>query len=389
MSDPRRIHLAYLDGIRGWAAVFVAIHHCWGHVATRANIPPAPRWFTIFIPFKYGTVAVAVFIVLSGYCLMIPAARSPTLELPGGVLQFIKRRARRILAPYYAALVLALGLAAALPRMAHVTPPTFTVENLAAHALLVHNWFEHLQWTIDPPMWSIAAEWQIYFVFALALLPVFRRFGLLVTVPVGFLIGAVPMLTGHWFIFPWYVGLFSIGLAAAAVNIMPRYAGLMLNPIALERWSIGLWVLAWGITLAKIKALGWQHPLPDTLIGLATATFLLASTERYKQGMTPSFVVRFLEHPVSAKLGEFSYSTYLVHGPVLAVFDLPLVDRAITIVPSFFFLVLVAVPAALVASYAFHRAFERPFMSQKGLMIQAHTPALAADVALGPRQSKI
>ena len=49
------------------------------------------------------------FIVLSGYSLMIPAARNGG-ELVGGFRRYIFRRARRILPPYYAALICSIAL---------------------------------------------------------------------------------------------------------------------------------------------------------------------------------------------------------------------------------------------------------------------------------------
>src|ERR1017187_9473039 len=104
-------HLAFLDGLRGIAALNVAFTHAWGVTYRRVASDPPPDWFMavrqFFIP---GDWSVCAFIVLSGFCLPLPIARNVEKQLPGGVIHYIKRRARRILPAYYAALALSLGV---------------------------------------------------------------------------------------------------------------------------------------------------------------------------------------------------------------------------------------------------------------------------------------
>jgi peptidoglycan/LPS O-acetylase OafA/YrhL len=57
------------------------------------------------------------------------------------------------------------------------------------------------------------------------------------------------------------------------------------------------------------------------------------------------------------RAGQFSYSTYLIHGPVmLAIFSAG-------IVCGFWTALAVVIPSVYVASYLFFLAFERPFLS--------------------------
>lgn len=365
MSDPRRVHLAYLDGIRGLAALFVVLHHAWQFVMLRPGIAHPPRWFAAMTVFKYGQYAVVVFIVLSGYCLMLPVARSGATELAGGVRGFFSRRARRILMPYYAALGISLLLTALIPRIAQPGDAPFAAANVIAHALLVHNWFESLQWTIDGPLWTVALEWQIYFVFALMLLPLWRRVGPLPTVLIAYGLGLLPMLAGYRFASPWFIGLFAFGMLAAWINFArePQPFGPR-DAEGWEKWSLGFACAVVVLTACKLPALVTPHPLIETLLGLATATFLIASTRRLQRLQAPSLLARVFEHPVAIKLGVFSYSVYLFHYPVLRALSLPISDAQLPAVQSFAILVFVAVPVVMVASYAFHRAFERPFMTE-------------------------
>ncbi|HMJ13183.1 MAG TPA: acyltransferase [Polyangiaceae bacterium] len=391
MPESGRVHLAYLEGVRGWAAVFVALHHIWQFVVMRPDLGAVPPWFTLTAFFKFGGYAVPVFIVLSGYCLMLPVVRSGRAELSGGVRKFAQRRARRILIPYYAALGLTLLLIACYPRLSQQTfsqwdtaLPALSVASVVSHVLLVHNWFAHLQWTIDPPMWSVATEWQNYFVFALVLLPLWRRFSALTTLALAFALGLSPMLLGYGFASPWFLGLFACGMFAAAINFDPACSFGPEKPLTWEKAGAVFGVLVAVITVAnsKLHAFIGPHPLPDILVGFGMTCFLVATTRRLQFGMRSTLLARFLEHPVSMKLGEFSYSIYLIHYPIIAVVYLPLLDERLGPVQMFAALVAGALPLALLVAYGFHRVFEKPFMRRPGretLRATASLPDTTAD----------
>jgi len=95
-APPRR--LAGLDGVRGLAALFVVVNHVFLRAFPGYPVDRAPFWAAWFI---YGRFAVVVFIVLSGFSLALsPARQGWRLD---GVSRFARRRARRILPPYWAA----------------------------------------------------------------------------------------------------------------------------------------------------------------------------------------------------------------------------------------------------------------------------------------------
>lgn len=115
-----RVRLHFLDGMRGLSAFYVLLFHA--HWQADWYFQPAPlSGLTAAISslLDYGHAAVAVFIVLSGYCLMLPVARSGGLSIPGGVGAYLLRRARRIMPPYYAAIGVSLLLIACLPALSH------------------------------------------------------------------------------------------------------------------------------------------------------------------------------------------------------------------------------------------------------------------------------
>jgi len=97
-----RVKLEFLDGLRGLAAFYVLLHHLYDPF----GIPRALTYPLSIL--RFGHYAVGAFIVLSGYCLMLPIVRSTDGKISGGTFHFFKRRAMRILPPYYAALILSL-----------------------------------------------------------------------------------------------------------------------------------------------------------------------------------------------------------------------------------------------------------------------------------------
>ena len=214
----RRTFYPFLDGLRGLAALIVVIHHAdlafsrkYGHLAARGA---RTLWLELAAHF-----AVSTFIVLSGYCLMLPVAANGN-ALRGGVRGFIARRARRILPPYYAAYFLSLGVAWLLPALGGGRATT--IPGIVSHLLVVHNANVVWIYQTNGALWSVATEWQIYFVFALLLLPLARRIGAGRAVAIAVVLSALPYAISphfrHWErACPWYVGLFALGMAAATI----------------------------------------------------------------------------------------------------------------------------------------------------------------------------
>jgi peptidoglycan/LPS O-acetylase OafA/YrhL len=212
---------------------------------------------------------------------------------------------------------------------------------------------------INGPLWSVATEWQIYFFFPFVLLPLWRRRGPLPTVLVAFALGYLPLVLAPALAraaLPWYLGLFALGMVAAAIGFAPR---------PLER---GLRTLPWGritVVLAAICAIGglvlarlwfrWK-PVTDVLVGLATAALLIHCLTG------GSRVARLLSTPRLVKLGHFSYSLYLTHLPVVALAYF--VVRPLPLGPVSHVLAVLALStaAALAVAYGFHVAIERRFM---------------------------
>jgi peptidoglycan/LPS O-acetylase OafA/YrhL len=375
LSRPResRPHLAFLDGLRGLTAFYVLVHHVYTHITSH---DPPQLWGLAAYLLRWlgdGGLAVSVFIVLSGYCLMLPAASDASRSLSR--TRFLRRRAMRILPPYYAALALSLLFIALLPIMQPHTDspwdnavPAFTTGRLISHLFLVHN--ANVDWlhAIDPPMWSIAIEWQIYFIFIFLLYPVWRRLGIVASVIIAFAVGLLPPTLGwpfseHF----WYVGLFATGMLGAVVTA-PTASVPHASAVPLP--TAGECGLIWALLLVMVVTtpLGNYYAADgsastDVLLGILTTVTIVAMAREVRDGTEKhrSPLLRILESPALVQLGAFSYSLYLVHFPIVSFCDRVLSPR----VHSYRFpiaMFAVAVPLSLVISYVFHLAFERPFM---------------------------
>lgn len=382
--------LVFLDGLRGLAALYVTLHHA------ALMIPPgglsgpglAIRFFL-----RHGHGAVAVFIVLSGYCLMLPAARDPSGHYPTNFGAFLRRRARRILPPYFGALVFCWILIALIPDLGHPANrpwdralPAFGPGVIVSHLLLVHNLSERWLFKIDPPLWSVATEWQIYFLF-----PVFvglwRRSGLLAAIAGGFAIGyavaalAIPLKNpGLRELCPWFAGLFTLGMASALVTHR--------HPSVTENGWIRGGLVAAGLGLVAIICAGLalagtddrNFMLTDPLIGVLMAGLLARWSRRaLPTALGPRLpLLRLLEGRTAVALGTISFSLYLTHYPLLALGDAVLRRWQFSPDARLWVLVLVVSPAILLAAAFFHRVFERPFQS-KSPQPTGETPGECSD----------
>lgn len=360
---PERLH--FIDGLRALAALFVVLCHSYYEPAD--GFYREPYMSHLFL--TYGRIAVVVFIVVSGYCLMLPVAkRNGDL---GPATKFFKKRALRILPPYLAALVLCslyiVLLASKKTGTVWDSSLPFSMKSFFVHLFMLQDFrfiaakLGHINYVF----WSIAIEWQIYFFMPLIVV-LFRRFN-------GFTVAAVAAVIGvsiHFMAkgyfdsnYPWYIALFMFGCVSAQQSVeAPNQSISTLRTI-----STSILIGVAGVILLKGHSF-FMHNLPemDIAIGAVTAIVLYCLySDRDAQGQ---IVTRVLSYGPLVAVGEFSYSLYLVHPPVLHVLDrifwrlfhLPSIPMFLTLV--------VCLPIVLAAAYVFHLLFERPFMRRNAAM---------------------
>lgn len=371
-----RIRLDYLDGIRGIAAFYVVLHHAYstlGHHGNGAGLPRSLALLTNWLAF--GHTSVAIFIVLSGYCLMLPLARRNTAIFPEGTLSFLKRRAWRIAPPYYAALVFSLICIALSPalRSPHLTLwdnciPAFTPGVLISHLFIVHNLSPEWLFKIDYPMWSVSTEWEIYFVFAFLLLPVLRRFGMVLTVLTAFALGIAAGRVMPWANFH-FIGLFALGMLAASVNFGPEDSRLRRLETRMPWIALSLILMAAFCFLCRkgVEAVGQHVTVADLLVGFATTCLLIRATRHSRQAEEGrrGVLMNLLESRAIVGLGAFSYSLYLAHAPILALIQSSYPFQSLPTGQALLLYMAISVPCSLVFSYGFYLLFEKPALKMR------------------------
>ena len=279
-QNAAQVHLSFLDGLRALAALFVVFHHAMLQVQVPwERLPPSLGHFLRV--FLFGHYAVDVFIVLSGFCLMLPVARSGG-HLKGGALAFFKKRARRILPPYYLAMALSLLLIAVLIGQKTGThwdcSIPVTRAGLLTHLLLIQDVFQKTDTQINHAFWSISVEWRIYFVFPV-LVWIWRHLGAITTaiatVCFSYLLLALlahtPIDTETCGVSPQYLGLFVLGMLGADVAFAPAEGWRVCkrSPL-LPLFSLASVVVVGGLSRTPLRH-GQLLPLAytDFFVGLA------------------------------------------------------------------------------------------------------------------------
>jgi peptidoglycan/LPS O-acetylase OafA/YrhL len=311
-----------------------------------------------------------VFIVLSGFSLALsPARQGWRLE---AVSRFARRRARRILPAYWAALVFSLAVAwLVVPQPGYGVPDARSV---LVNGLLVQN----LLATHSPnaAFWSMAVEAQLYIALPLLLLTV-RRWGALAMVAaVTLLVATIGIIGPHVsgldsFVTqspPDLAALFALGVLTA--GIVGAGAGRRSWPwawLALGAASPVLLAIALQGSVWTLDHLFWV----DLALGPAIACLLAGlATGR------PAALLGLLDARPIRKLGLSSYSLYLTHGPiVVVVYEEIVAGRFHQGVPAFLVTLALALPLTILFARAFASVFETPLLRRSwSWSIRARAP---------------
>lgn len=350
--------------MRALAALYVVISHAFleqnnGHFQDH-RLQGFPTWSAHF--------AVGVFIVLSGYCLMLPIARKG--DQIGSLREFFRRRALRILPPYYITLALSILFLATMAgektgSIWDINLP-LRIDTVLTHLLLIYDIPLNLHGgVINYPLWSIAVEFQIYLLMPLIALSL-RTAGnirtLLWTMSLGLLHfglhGRIDSMV------PWYVGLFTMGAIGARWCIQ--------RPAKIEpRLAWGAWGL---IALTALIALKKGDPFMvshfyifDSLIGAATAIMLC--TSYVDASKKTNVFTRLLSWKPLEEIGIFSYSLYLIHAPLLHLGNILFTRFLRPTEETMLLLLILFIPVIVGIAKLFHAVCEKPFMVRRADVI--------------------
>ena len=311
-------HLARIDVLRGVAILAVVAFHAWVACFRRdqmdlggllaGTVEHPGRAFLVTYPLRAGGYGVALFFVISGYVIHRSYLRDRAFTWVG----YVGRRFWRI---YPAYLVALLAVALWLGKVG--------TWDFVLHATLLHNLTADTFFGLNPSLWSLAVEVQLYLLYPLAV-AVRRRWGAGGMLAVGVVASAVWRVT-----------------AAFAVDWPgPATYFVWLSPVALwPDWLLGAFLAdrhadgrrafrrpwGWAGLGGLVAVAGEFHP-PLRAVQFSAASLAAAAlAEVYLfRGGSPGRVARWL-----AAVGVVSYSLYLIHQPLMAGYTQRLADAGV------------------------------------------------------------
>jgi peptidoglycan/LPS O-acetylase OafA/YrhL len=291
--EDKATRFPFLDGLRGWAAIVVLLHHIFiDGLPANAVMADRTLWAKVF--FLNGTLAVCVFFVISGFSLSIRYLETGNGRALGRIAA---GRYLRLMIPIFAICAITHGLLllGMIPPAAQRPPPldlflTFkpTIEPLLSFSLLKVFVAYSSAETYDPPLWTMTYEFfGSFMVFAIVayLRPSRRR-----TLALGISFLVLAALQS-------YFALFVAGVLMA--DLLPLIA-----PSAIANRAGAALCIA-GLLLILLPS-AWFG-----LVYIAGASCLTAGAVFYRP------VRRFFESRFSSFLGWISFPLYLTQAAVI------------------------------------------------------------------------
>ncbi|WP_321782763.1 acyltransferase [Paraburkholderia sp. J94] len=344
-----------IDALRGFAALLVAYFHCrqvtWIGMgafhqthASLASPGTIAAWLTL--PVAWGSAGVPIFFVISGYCIHRSGA-ARLLANPGFQLdakQFWLRRFVRIYPVLLAALALtfvadsfSLTMTPVSHKILDIGPQSFLVNLLSLQGVAGKTYGS------NGALWTLSLEVQFYLLYPL-LFAARRRFG-----------------------------FHAVLAAVAAINVV---SALTLAPHDIVfftsywfSWMLGAWIAEARLRGSEGFRFAWPAAAVFAVAGCAAFHFGQYGAFQLWACAFACYLVKALSRPVASggvflplfsKLGEFSYSLYLIHLPLFVLLGSLLFRSELqTSIWASFGFTLAVLPVA----WVFYRLFERPALN--------------------------
>ena len=347
-----------IQALRGLAVLLVVLHH--------AKI----------MPLGAGYLGVDIFFVISGY-LITGVVKQGIDQENFGFTEFYFRRAKRLLPAAYVTFLVTTLCSMFLLDARELSD--FTTQLIGAVTFTCNivlwrqtGYFEGAA-ALKPLLhvWSLSLEEQYYLCLPAALVFVRRRYWvlgaslILISSLALCLILATMKPAAAFYLLPtraWELAIGSLAALAATKgkNLQTVLAGLF-------------WPAVFALVAIPVMPIGATHPGLDAIIVcIATVVVILRRHEALDANPAPRAL---------AKVGDFSYSLYLVHWPVFAFMNNVYVNEPSSAAHA------TAVALALVLGYLLYRGVELPVRRAKlrfsGKLLVA-TVAASLGLALFP-----
>ena len=355
------------DGLRGLLAAWVVAQHILQFSGFRGGeYGPIVRLLTS------GGIAVQVFVILSGFVIT-----HLLIETRPAYLPYITRRFFRLFPVYLLCLALGLltfqlpveiadmlptqdwGTFPKLVEISNATQANFSV-HLALHLPMLHGIapdeiLPSSSVGFLPPAWSISLEWQFYLLAPLLLYLAMKNAvtRAVLAVVIVLFIQLSPKL-GTWFpggFLGQHLHLFTIG--GLSVVLTKTYGDD-------EKRRVGAAILAMAIVFLLAPGLGSKLPYLSYVIWLAVLGVALINSAN--RNSPAGFALWLLQSKPILWLGKVSFSTYLIHWPIMLVCQYQLLRYLEISQPGTMLALLVctSLPLVYIASWLSYRTLEAP-----------------------------
>lgn len=334
--------------------------------------------------FGNGYLGVDVFFVVSGFLITQMVAKG----LRAGKFSFVEfyvRRARRLLPALYATLTVTSIAAVTLlepSALAAYFEQLIGAVSFSANFILPTQ-FGYFESGADTSpllhIWSLSLEEQYYFVLPLLLFatPFAAHRALLITLCLGSFLFCLYLLTQDVLLpFLWRLGDISSSdwafylLAARAWELL---AGSVCAYLVIEKGRIPIgrgviFAALAAIVLTTNMSFDSLHPRMDALIVvLATCLILVADSAHFRDNLLTRSM---------AKVGDWSYSIYLVHWPLFVFIQIAFAEAA----PAVWMLAAAAV--AIPLGYLQYQYVEEPYRGRRASSSRENVRFVAALTAI-------
>lgn len=374
-SDRQAQRYSTVDGLRGIAALSVALYHIHGPAFKDIESIPTTLLSSIF---QFGYLGVPIFFVISGF--VIAATINPGEVTFKYIGKFIVKRATRLDPPYWLSIALDIFLiyltiqlfhiASHLPSIPQVISHLFYLQNLLGYGDIAANYytlcfevqfyiFFGLVFAVGGKLRNLFSD-QLYTIFIVFAFGITTLYSLLITANV-----AVNPIAGL-FLSHWY--LFMLGAACYWTSITRSIS---------KHVFFVYCILAFALFLFDVG--DRLHHSLNTLAALLTALLLYAAATKNKMST-------WLSSRPLLYFGSISYSLYLFHGIVgdrtIAFFREWLLPRLSIQINSATAILLffLALALAIVASHLVYTFIEKPSVKVSRKIKPASRTSIIADI---------
>lgn len=310
-------HLQKIDFLRGLAIILVFIYHAQlvffpGYEVSDynkngiLNIHDFKSLILNFSPSAYGWTGVELFLIISGFLIHLGFLKN---QKKFKIITFYSKRFWRIYPPY---LLTLFFFSFATGGLGYFFISKTTVSNFFLHVFAVHNIFENSFFSINPSLWSLALEIQLYIIYPvlLYLRKIFNmKKAFIIILLFSFVLSILGLIFKNfgsdlsystsvfklWFV--WAAGAFYAELYFNQKIIVKNYGALIaitsfLFMIVLKYFIYSSYLVNYVATFAYIIFMDW---------------FLNSNFININNRLSKSIIA----------IGLCSYSLYLIHQPYM------------------------------------------------------------------------